>query len=127
MCLHSFRSVMHALTAAIGYVQMLFAMTYDLRIFVAIILGSGLGFLVLGPYFRTLTLQQKQQRTRTGKELTNGGNVRSCKAPEKERILIEEENANNKQAGDWPEGQTGVDESEMQMILARDCDRESVV
>ena len=103
---------MHALTAAIGYVQMLFAMTYDLRIFVCIILGCGLGFFILGPYFRLLAIERTQRKK--SKRVKNGG--------ERERVFEEEEN--DKQDGDWLERQAGVDESGMQMLPG---DRESVL
>ncbi|KAK7504930.1 hypothetical protein BaRGS_00003958, partial [Batillaria attramentaria] len=63
-CLRFYRSFMHALTAAIGYIQMLFAMTYDLRIFVAIILGSGIGYFILGPFFRRLKSERKEMTAR---------------------------------------------------------------
>lgn len=40
---------------------MLLAMTFDLRIFTAILLGSSLGFFVLGPYFSRITFKRKSQ------------------------------------------------------------------
>lgn len=40
---------------------MLLAMTFDLRIFTAILLGSSLGFFVLGPYFSRITFKRKRQ------------------------------------------------------------------
>jgi phosphatidylserine synthase len=49
----SVRSVLHSLNACVGYLQMLLAMTFDLRIFIAVLLGSVMGFFVLGPYFES--------------------------------------------------------------------------
>ncbi|XP_076443050.1 uncharacterized protein LOC143281686 [Babylonia areolata] len=68
MCMRLARSLMHALTAAVSYLQMLFAMTYDLRIFVAIILGSGMGFFVLGPYFRKMRQARKSAKKACAKQ-----------------------------------------------------------
>lgn len=94
--LRVYRSFMHALTAAIGYLQMLFAMTYDLRIFVAIILGSGVGFFILGPFFRRLRDARRQRALR---EVTGRYRVKGDRSGgEEEQQFIEDHCHNSENA-----------------------------
>ena len=128
MCVRSFRSGMHALTAAVGYVQMLFAMTYDLRIFVAIILGSGLGFFVLGPYFRHLTIQRTQRSSKTS---TRNGHGTASPPPrpavETERMFVESDTKGDNDERRHDSGQAAAAEGEAETGLLNSVDRESVL
>ncbi|KAK7103145.1 uncharacterized protein [Littorina saxatilis] len=121
ICVRSFRSVMHALNAAVGYVQMLFAMTYDLRIFVAIILGSGLGFFILGPYFRRITVRRKRGKSGKGggSQAVGGG----LAADECQHFVQEEGGKQDRELHDIEEDDT----VELETQALAPLDRESVI
>lgn len=126
-CVRFSRSLTHALIAAVSYVEMLFAMTYDLRIFIAIILGSGVGYF-LGFYYRKTHLARKSDKNRACAESDRGSLNREHEA-EAGRLVQGGENGLHDGWGVEVEGQSGGENGDGSNLLgpSDEVDRETSI
>lgn len=128
MCVRIMRSFAHAMTATVGYLQMLFAMTYDLRIFIAIILGCGLGFFILGPYFRKMRQRRKNAQRACARR--KGGYVLDGKGDEYGRRLMEvgeKDRDDERDRGDYSSEGARIGGNSLLPVRSRGDDRETVL